>query len=517
MKNYRSVIITLLALLFCQIPAFAQGGRTDNVVFRGGVGIAGVNVAVCQPLATTAASVTANLATFTMISNPQTAGFAPGMPLLVAGFTGGDTYFNAGSISSGFQITGGYTILSVTPTQVIVQLTHANAAAASNGTLLQMGNSTTSCAGKSVLYTDSTLGTPSGVNPVITDGFGNFGFWATPGQYYTQFYGPTVTTTLRFVSVACVPGSAVGCAGSISGTAGTNQVVYGVAPNTLGSDASNTYIPGGGPQAYSATTPATNVANFNAPSITQVSNYWNGAASSLDTWTLGVVLAAGANPSSKYVVSNPRANSIYSVTADQLQLFGSSGNPLLCLNGILSQRGCFTVSSNAGATKAWQLWTVNPVCNMCATVASGNPETLQWNVCPIMFPTSVIDRIGLSSAVGTTIMGSSTVFGGTGLFEIEWNAKVTTAAGVSSTLGPLTITYTHLDGTMQTVTCAAFSTAGAVETSDAGNTTSTALYGIPCSFYALNATNISYAFGYASNAANAMIYNLSLRLERLQN
>ncbi len=220
-----SIIVSLYPL-----PSRAQGGRTDNVVWRAGMGIGGVNVAVCQPLATTAASVTANLATFTMASNPQTAGFAIGGQLLVAGFTGGDTYYNAGTISSSFQITGGLTVLSVTSTQIIALLTHANASAGTNGTILQMGNSTTSCGGLSTLYTDSTLGTPSPINPVVSDGYGNYGFWATPGQYYTQFYGPTVTTTIRPVTVP-------GTGGSITGTIAANQVAFGSAPNTISGNA----------------------------------------------------------------------------------------------------------------------------------------------------------------------------------------------------------------------------------------------------------------------------------------
>jgi hypothetical protein len=193
-------VVSLVVSLY-PLPSLAQGGRTDNVVWRAGMGIGGVNVAVCQPLATTGASVTANLATFTMSSNPQTAGFVSGMTIWVAGFTGADTYLNAGTLSAGFQITGGLTVLSVTPTQIIALLTHANAVASTNGTVLQMGNSTTSCGGLSVLYTDSTLSTPSGINPVVSDGYGNYGFWVTPGQYYTQYYGPTVTTTIRPVTV----------------------------------------------------------------------------------------------------------------------------------------------------------------------------------------------------------------------------------------------------------------------------------------------------------------------------
>jgi hypothetical protein len=223
-------VVSLVVSLF-PTPSLAQGGRTDNVVWRAGMGIGGVNVAVCQPLATTAASVTANLATFTMASNPQTAGFAIGGQILVAGFTGGDTYYNAGTISSSFQITGGLTVLSVTSTQIVAALTHANASAGTNGTILQMGNSTTSCGGLATLYTDSTLGTPSLINPVVSDGYGNYGFWATPGQYYIQYYGPTVTTTIRPITVP-------GTGGSITGSIGANQVAFGSASNTITGSAS---------------------------------------------------------------------------------------------------------------------------------------------------------------------------------------------------------------------------------------------------------------------------------------
>ena len=231
-------IVLLIILLFVvslyPLPIKAQGSRTDNVVWRAGMGIGGVDVAICQPLATTGASVTANLATFTMSSNPQTAGFVAGMTIQVAGFTGADTYLNAGSLATpSFQITGGYQILVVNSTSVIVALTHANAVASSNGTILQQGNSTTSCAGLSPLYTDFTLSTPSG-NPVISDGFGNFGFWAAPGQYYTQYYSPTVTTTLRPVSVPGVGGLSFVASLPALCTPGTTQSVQlSVAPYTI--------------------------------------------------------------------------------------------------------------------------------------------------------------------------------------------------------------------------------------------------------------------------------------------
>lgn len=219
----QSVIITLLATLILPNALFAQGSSKQDVVFRNGVGIGGVNVAVCQPLSTTAANVTSNLATFTMTSNPVTAGYVVGMQILVAGFTGGDTYLNAGTFSNNI-ITSGYTILSVTSTQIIVTLVHANATAGTNGSILQMGNTITPCAGLSTLGTDATLATPL-ANPVVSDGLGNFGFWAVPGVYFLQFYGPTVNTTLRMQSVFCSP-NATGCSGGGGGSGTVTSITF---------------------------------------------------------------------------------------------------------------------------------------------------------------------------------------------------------------------------------------------------------------------------------------------------
>jgi hypothetical protein len=92
---------------------------------------------------------------------------------------------------------------------------------------------------------------------------------------------------------------------------------------------------------------------------------------------------------------------------------------------------------------------------------------------------------------------------------------VTTVAGTSSTLGALTIVYTDPDGVAQTITAAAQSNAGVIETTDAGNLTTTVLLGVPILLNCKASTNITYAMAYASNAANAMAYNLHLKLEPL--
>lgn len=209
-------ILLVLAVLCLPSLALAQGGNLGSnsspVTNRLGLPIPGANIAICQPLATTAASVTSNLAVLTMSSNPITAGFVAGMTIQVAGFTGGDTYFNGGTFTNGTGITGGFTILSVTSTTITYSLTHANASAATNGTVLQQGNPTTSCAGLSTITSDPAL-----VNtlpqPLTSDGLGNWNAFAAAGVYYAQFYGSGITTKLLQYATACVPSSATGTCG----------------------------------------------------------------------------------------------------------------------------------------------------------------------------------------------------------------------------------------------------------------------------------------------------------------
>lgn len=191
--------LLLASLLFLACPARAQvvnmGSTNSPTINRNGQPVGGIKIAFCQPLATTAASVTSNVAVLTMATNPVTAGFAQGMTIMVAGFSGGDTYYNGGSIVNG-TITSGYTILSVTTTTITYSLVHANAAAGTNGTALQLGNTTTSCAGKASVTSDPSLAV-SIVQPLLSDGSGNWNAYAVPGTYYIQFYGTGITTVLK--------------------------------------------------------------------------------------------------------------------------------------------------------------------------------------------------------------------------------------------------------------------------------------------------------------------------------
>jgi hypothetical protein len=306
MRKYLQTISMAIAILCASSAAHAQGGNVGSTssptANNLGRPIPGVNIAICQPLATTAASVTSNLAVLTMASNPQTAGFAAGMQIQVAGFTGGDTIFNGGSIVNG-QITGGFIISSVTPTTITFALVHANQVASTNGTVLQEGNAATPCGGLSSIFSDPAL-TQSASQPLLSDALGNWNAFAAPGVYYLQFYGSGVTTVVKQVAIACVPlNASTGCGGTFSGTVAAGQIVYGAAPNQFASSPNALWNQAGQQMTLFSTTPATGGANSNSPTFGLTGNYWTGAASAADNWTFQIVEGTGSNPVSTYVVT----------------------------------------------------------------------------------------------------------------------------------------------------------------------------------------------------------------------
>jgi hypothetical protein len=108
--RHKFVLLATFASLLPQLLLAQSGtlGSTSSPVVNAfGRPMAGVDVSICQPLATTAAQVISNTAVLTMASNPVAAGFAAGMQVQVSGFSGADTYFNRGTFANGTGITGG--------------------------------------------------------------------------------------------------------------------------------------------------------------------------------------------------------------------------------------------------------------------------------------------------------------------------------------------------------------------------------------------------------------------------
>jgi hypothetical protein len=154
-----------------------------------------------------------------------------------------------------------------------------------------------------------------------------------------------------------------------------------------------------------------------------------------------------------------------------------------------------------------------PTVTLASTISNYNGIGTVSNGVPAEYAT--VDLTAQTAAKTTTTLYAVPA-AGVGQYRVSWNAKITTVAGVSSTLGPLTIVYTDPDGVVQTITAAAQNSAGTIVISDStGNSTTTVLLGIPLQLNCKASTNITYAFAYASNAANAMAYNLHIKLESL--
>lgn len=136
---------------------------------------------------------------------------------------------------------------------------------------------------------------------------------------------------------------------------------------------------------------------------------------------------------------------------------------------------------------------------------------------PVVTGTIVPVIVSVNLTAQTATIGTTTLLAVTiaGQYLLSWNAKVTTAAGASSTMGPLTIAYTDPDGVVLTLTTSAQNVPGAIVSATALNTTQALLLGLPMLLNCKAGTNITYAMTYLSNPAAAMNYNLHIRLEAL--
>lgn len=174
---------------------------------------------------------------------------------------------------------------------------------------------------------------------------------------------------------------------------------------------------------------------------------------------------------------------------------GNSGNILLD-----------TGAAPGGTVGTLQTNTTVSKYNNIATVGLGVPSEV-----------ALVDALAQTAAITTTTLYAVPATGA-GQYRLSWNAKVTTPAttgAATSTLGALTVVYTDPDGVAQTITCGAQTSAGAIATTSATNTTAAVLLGLSMLLNCKASTNITYAIAYASNTANQMAYNLHIRLEAL--
>lgn len=184
-------------------------------------------------------------------------------------------------------------------------------------------------------------------NPFTADANGNFQFWIAPGNYLYSQTGSGI----------------VGQLFKISAGVGTGTVNV--------------------PLNLTNSTPATNCVNQPAPGLNFNSNYWNGSASTLDTWRLGVTFNACPNGTSTFSIGNTNTNTNINLTAKQINLFGyaaTSANPLLCWNGFTSGQACIQVQAAAGSPPPLALPVSGPTGSFpnCLTGSGGSPTATAW-------------------------------------------------------------------------------------------------------------------------------------------
>ncbi|HEV2305494.1 MAG TPA: hypothetical protein VGR93_08245, partial [Candidatus Acidoferrales bacterium] len=96
--------------------------------------------------------------------------------------------------------------------------------------IIGYGNSP--CSPLATIYTDATLATQA-ANPFVADSNGDYGFWAPPGTYQVEVYGPQIGAYIQTVTVPCVPNTTTtGC-----GSAATQGNNTWTGANTFNGDA----------------------------------------------------------------------------------------------------------------------------------------------------------------------------------------------------------------------------------------------------------------------------------------
>lgn len=322
----------------------------------------------------------------------------------------------------------------------------------------------------STIYSDDGV-TPI-ANPTSTNAAGTFKFYVKDGRYDITISGSGLTTRTRADEEIADVTEAVGTDSTSTWKTGIILVGDGVV---------------GAPGFGFVSAPTTGI-------------FRSGGALTFDVsgtayWKLDSTGAWFPNFSGTYDLGSA-TNRVSNLYVNTIPAGVTIASPTITSPAISSP----TISGTATLASATLSGTVSNY-NGIATVGAGIPSEV-----------ATVDLTSQNAAIVTATLYTVTV---AGQFRLSWNSKITTAAGTSSTLGALTIVYTDPDGVVVTLTAAAIIAAGTVATTSAANTTGTALIGIPQLLNCKAATNITYAFAYASNAANVMNYNLHIKLEAM--
>jgi len=334
------------------------------------------------------------------------------------------------------------------------------------------------------------------------DGNGNYFFYLASGTYTIQIYGGTLASQIVLADQSA--GSAA--AGVTLQTNGTNNASQTTL--NLAAGAGMTVTNSGGTVTFVAA----------ASSITfQTNGTNNGSQTTLNlAQGAGITLANAGGTTTITAAAGPTFQTNGTSNSSQSTLNIQNGSNITVTNvsaGNVSIAATLTAFQSNG-TPLSSATTVNY--QNGANIVITNPSAGNVNIAVSNVPVRIAsaDYTAQSAAITTTTI-FTTGPSGAAQYLLSWNAKVTTAATTSSTLGALTITYTDPDNVVQTITAGALSKGGTLETTDAGNSTTTVLLGMPLMLNVANSSNIQYAFAYVSSGATAMQYNLHIRVTQL--
>jgi hypothetical protein len=208
-----------------------------------------------------------------------------------------------------------------------------------------------------------------------------------------------------------------------------------------------------------------------------------------------------------------------SETINGVSTWSLPGGGTICLTSVL-------ISPAAGGNN-WQTCDDNAAGAVTAVTASapivssgGSTPAISCPTCQTSGGTgtvTAVDKVTQSAAIGTTSILTCPASPVTGTnYLLSWNAKVTTAATATSSLGPLQITYTTPDGTTftaQNINYTIWPAGTAIDNAANGSNVLTSYsQGMPFLVNCEAGATISYAFGYASTGLTAMVYDLHIRL-----
>jgi hypothetical protein len=451
-------LLVLAVALIGVSPARPQGAREQGIAWaRNPFVAAAAQINVC-PFGSASGSVTGitqslTLATATFSTTPN-ALFQPGAWMIGSGFAVGgyDTIFQVQNVV-------GNNVSFIAPAGL------GTTGAGTFAITLTPGGQT--CGPNSNVYSDPALTVPI-TQPFSADSLGNYGFFVAPGTYQVTI-GPG--GGLNSFTYPYVAGNNPGAGGMLLNPGPINFVSAATVPRTV-------------------TFPdTTGTALVTAPNF------------SANFALIGPTSGGAAPPTVRALVAAdfdiaPTLTTFWKFNGNTQ--FGAEPSP------------AFNNSIPLGdASLGWSTVWINGV-NGSESLAG---PSRSGNAVVYFIGSPSVDLTGQTAAIGTTTLASTGGFAGQ--YRVTWDATVDTAAGTSSTLGALTITYTEPSGVVQTITAGALSKTGTVETTDTGNSTTTVLLGIPLLLNCKSSTLIQYSFAYASNAANAMAYNLHIRVEAL--